>query len=373
MNLLEELFLFGPVIGFALCLFILCKKDGIGNYKKAKLALVALVFIYAVYVLDNFLVFKGHVFELSGTPYILYHTVGFLLYYFITEITGEKSKVKFWTKVLIGLSAIRMVFLTYVATNYSYILYDVFELKSEPIWIWLALDNLIVVSVNLGLILKAYQLFKNTPLVIAFGKKGEMQYRWVNLMFMTNIVIMALSFVNILLGGLDLYTIQFSIQFDLVIYSLFFFVLVYSLMSFPVFAFTGHFKDLEPEVKQKYKKSSLQDSQDVFFKIDELIKEEQLYLDSNLKLNTVAERMELSLPHISQAINQNTQMSFSDYINGFRIEEAKVKLLEENPDKIIAIAFDVGFNSKATFYNAFKKVTNTTPTNFKKAQQVKSL
>ena len=364
MYILEVLFSISPIIGFALCLFIWLKKEGIGNYKKAKYALMAMVFIYAIYVLDNFLVFKGHVYEVSGVPYILYHVVGYLLFYFISEITGNKTNVNYWGKILIVFTVIRAPFLTYIAINHSDFLQHINTIKSEPLWFWIVLDNLLVVTFNLGLILKAYKKFQNTPLVIEFGKKGDLQYRWVNFMFITNIVLMGLTLLNTLMGGFDVYEIQTSIKFDLIIYSLFFFVLIYSLMSFPVFAFTGHYQDLEPAEKKKYNSSTLQDSRDVFLQVDDVIKSQALYLDSTLKLNTVAEKTALSLPHISQAINENTGMSFSDYINAYRIEEAKLKLLEEKPDKIIAIAFDVGFNSKATFYNAFKKFTNTTPTNF---------
>lgn len=364
MYILEVLFSISPIIGLALCLFIGFKKEGIGNYKKAKYALMFMVFIYAVYVLDNFLVFKGHVYEVSGIPYTLYHLVGYLLFYFISEITGDKTNVRFWNKILIISTIVRAPFFVYVERNHSDLLLNLDTIKSGPLWYWIILDNILVVIFNLGLILKAYQKFHNTPLVIEFGKKGDLQYRWVNFMFITNIVLMGLTLLNTLLGGLDIYEIQTSIKFDLIIYSLFFFVLIYSLMSFPVFAFTGHYKDLEPAEKKKYNTSTLQDSRDVFQQVDHIIKSKALYLESTLKLNTVAEKTGLSLPHISQAINENTGMSFSDYINAYRIEEAKLKLLEEKPDKIIAIAFDVGFNSKATFYNAFKKFTNTTPTNF---------
>lgn len=366
MYILDVLFSISPIIGIALAVFILLKRDGIGNYRQAKYALIALVLIYATYVLDNFLVFKGHVYTWSGMPYLFYHTIGFLLYYFICEITSEKTNVKFWTKILIGISILRLCFMGYIYVDYPDVLNHIDTLKSESLWFWIVIDNLGVVLINLGLIVNAFQIFRNTPLVIKFGKKGELQYRWVNFMFITNITVMSLSLINVLLGSQDFYNIQISIQFDLIIYSLFFFVLVYSLMSFPVFAFTGHFKDLEEEVKEKYKKSSLQNSKAAFLIIDQLMKDETLYLDTTLKMNTIAEKTTLSLPHISQAINENAQMSFSDYINTFRIEEAKRKLLEAHPDKIIAIAYDVGFNSKATFYNAFKKNTNTTPTNYKK-------
>jgi len=57
--------------------------------------------------------------------------------------------------------------------------------------------------------------------------------------------------------------------------------------------------------------------------------------------------------------------SFWDYVNRFRVEEAR-DLLENNPDvSIISVCFKVGFNSKSSFNTAFKKMTGMTPTEYR--------
>lgn len=140
-------------------------------------------------------------------------------------------------------------------------------------------------------------------------------------------------------------------------------------MYFPVFAYSGKYEDLPSlyEVnKEKYQGSTLADSHALFKEIDSLVQSEKLYLDSELKMDKVSKKLSRPIPYISQAINENTQNSFPDYINSFRIEEAKEKLLIDNPDTIFSIAIDIGFNNKTTFYNAFKKYTNMTPTQYKK-------
>lgn len=140
-------------------------------------------------------------------------------------------------------------------------------------------------------------------------------------------------------------------------------------MYFPVFAYSGKYEDLSSLYKvdkEKYQGSTLTDSQALFKEIDLLVRNEKLYLDSELKMDKVSKKLSRPIPYISQAINENTQNSFPDYINSFRIEEAKKKLLIENPDTIFSIAIDIGFNNKTTFYNAFKKYTNMTPTQYKK-------
>lgn len=103
-------------------------------------------------------------------------------------------------------------------------------------------------------------------------------------------------------------------------------------------------------------------------KLNRLMEEEKIYRQEDLSLHSLAERLSLPPHQLSQLLNENLERSFSDYINSYRIEDAKEILL--SPDsaekKIIVIAFDVGFNTKVAFYNAFKKFTGMTPSEFKK-------
>ncbi|MEM8895131.1 MAG: AraC family transcriptional regulator, partial [Bacteroidota bacterium] len=65
-------------------------------------------------------------------------------------------------------------------------------------------------------------------------------------------------------------------------------------------------------------------------------------------------------------INEQEGVSFSDFINKYRVEDAK-KLLSSGRSKqvtILAISLEAGFNSKTAFYNTFKKFTGQTPTEF---------
>jgi AraC-like DNA-binding protein len=104
-------------------------------------------------------------------------------------------------------------------------------------------------------------------------------------------------------------------------------------------------------------------------KLQELMEQQKLYRDSNLSLHSLAAQIGIPRHYLSQLINIELQKNFFDYINEFRINEAKEKLqIEENDSNtIISIAYQVGFNSQSTFYSAFKKKTGTTPANFKKA------
>lgn len=94
--------------------------------------------------------------------------------------------------------------------------------------------------------------------------------------------------------------------------------------------------------------------------------EDKLYLNSSLKLNDIVRHIEVSQKIISTVLNQHTGKTFNEFINSYRIEEFKSRLLKNNSENltITGIAFECGFNSQATFQRVFKTVTNLSPREF---------
>lgn len=97
----------------------------------------------------------------------------------------------------------------------------------------------------------------------------------------------------------------------------------------------------------------------------EVIKEQELYKNPNLKLVDVASLLEVSTHYLSQFLNDNLGQSFSQYINTLRVEESKKLIQKSNQYTLEAIGLEAGFSSKSTFYSTFKKVTGTTPAAYK--------
>lgn len=105
------------------------------------------------------------------------------------------------------------------------------------------------------------------------------------------------------------------------------------------------------------------------FKLLEIqIINQKLYLNPNLNLKEISKALNLSEGYISQLINKNSNLNFNDYINELRVEDAKNMLTNPvfNNYTITSIGLEAGFNSKASFYRAFKKFTNKTPSDYKK-------
>jgi AraC-like DNA-binding protein len=101
-------------------------------------------------------------------------------------------------------------------------------------------------------------------------------------------------------------------------------------------------------------------------KVSKLFEKEKPYLDSELTLSDLASRLKTNTSILSQVINKGFDKNFNDFINEFRIYEyqTKVKAPQYAHYTRLAVAFDCGFNSKATFNRAYKKLTGQNPSDF---------
>jgi len=106
-------------------------------------------------------------------------------------------------------------------------------------------------------------------------------------------------------------------------------------------------------------------------KIEDYIQKNKSYLNPYLSLKLISYELDLSEGYISQVVNKSREQNFTDYINSLRVEEARHMLLSDdyNNYTILSIGLESGFNSKSSFYTAFKKFTGKTPLAFKKSVQ----
>jgi len=96
-------------------------------------------------------------------------------------------------------------------------------------------------------------------------------------------------------------------------------------------------------------------------RIRQLMEQQQLYLNSELKLEDIASALGLNRSYVSDCINSHTGDSFSQFVNGYRIEYAK-QVLRSKPDtKVTSLYISAGFSSEQSFYRNFKSFTDMTP------------
>ncbi|KAB1228736.1 AraC family transcriptional regulator [Chryseobacterium viscerum] len=94
---------------------------------------------------------------------------------------------------------------------------------------------------------------------------------------------------------------------------------------------------------------------------------EKPYLDDKLTLQKLAKQIDIPEKQLSGLINQHTGKHFFDFINEFRINKAKAILKDQPQLTVLEVLYEVGFNSKSSFYTAFKKETGVTPTDYRKS------
>jgi AraC-like DNA-binding protein len=124
----------------------------------------------------------------------------------------------------------------------------------------------------------------------------------------------------------------------------------------------------QPIFQEENKKNVLPDEDLELWKnkVSNLFEKEKPYLDSELTLSDLAARLKTNTSILSQVINKGFDKNFNDFINEFRVYEyqAKVKTSQYAHYTRLAVAFDCGFNSKATFNRAYKKLTGQNPSDF---------
>lgn len=97
-----------------------------------------------------------------------------------------------------------------------------------------------------------------------------------------------------------------------------------------------------------------------------LVENEKLYLNSDLKYSSIASRLGISARYLTEILNKEMGKGFSDFINEYRVEEVKRKIDNNDLENftLYALALDSGFNSKSSFNRVFKKHTGYTPSEY---------
>jgi len=198
-----------------------------------------------------------------------------------------------------------------------------------------------------GFVLKT--IFKK---LVAKEEKCTTSELWLIAVFMANVLI----FVAYIIGYFWLYLVG-TLTFSFVFYVLLFF-----------FLFKKNRETIFQDIPQKYgaKKIEIEEANHLIMQLNTLMKEKELYKDTDVKLQSVANNIHISTHKLSQLLNDNLGKSFNSFINDHRVEEAKRLLRENDQFTLEAIGFESGFSSKSSFYATFKKSIGQTPAEFKK-------
>ena len=147
--------------------------------------------------------------------------------------------------------------------------------------------------------------------------------------------------------------------------------LYYSLLSYCIlyYELSGQRITSLNNITARYKSSVLSAADTLKFKtmILDYISKNESYKDHNITLGKFAKSISLTPHVVSQVINEQLSCNFNDFINSYRVEEAKKMLIDTGMKNITvaSIAYDCGFNTLSAFNTAFKKFTGLTPSQFR--------
>lgn len=360
--------------------FLLLRKGILHNNKPSKW-LSFLLFLCAMYIAPymlgyaNWYANKVTIEILFFVPFMQVLLIGPVIYFYTKSLLNPSFKIDkeyrlHFIPALLYLAYSLVVFITDKLILDEFYFYA--DGRDKDLANWYQTAGVISMSYYLILSLKHYSTYKK----LVFDKVSfaeSILFQWIQ-----NFLIAFLSIIilRVLLFFLNPEWGEFGSQFWH--YIVFSFVVFYiSINGYANAVKMSFFNDVnsenvnvfsELEIDDKPKQETINQKELDLWKekILQLIKVDKIYENPKLTLSDVSKCLETNPKTISNSINSGFEMNFNDFINHYRIEAVKEKLKKGAHKKstLLGIAFDCGFNSKATFNRAFKKITSESPKDY---------
>ncbi len=358
------LFLCFSILGVFLSAVFFFKKRG---DRWANRLFSVFIILFSFELILNCLKWSGHLYigntiHLTFSNFPLWIAYGPLIYIYIRRILkGSKLKLKdlfFLMPILVTVALISPFYILNASEKLTVFqqgsFYKVSWIDANYIWL-----EIIIMFFYGFLILNQFGLGK---------RPGFKENRWLTYLTGGYFGFVIAFFLYIFLVRFELMHPKYDYFVDIAI--VFFISIVTFFVFFQPKIFEGKsIKEIIPFIK--YKKTGLSDALAIELKnkLESIMKNERPYLNNELRLNDLASSLNLSRNHTSQIINQYFNLSFFDFVNKYRIEEAKKLLVNANDNSTVTqIAYDVGFNNRASFYKAFKKFEGLNPSQYLQPQ-----
>lgn len=380
LNVWSFLQLCSVAVGFVLLIYL----TYISIRLKWYIPLLAFVFLSIFETCNDLLIETGYIVNFPHLLYVsepFYMLFGILIYLYARS--QEQQKLQFKNKDLLLLAPFLLAAITYLP---YYILdgqeklkdfLEFGEIKSDivdNIWEWIFL-----VSLNISFMGAALRRFNNFTEKIKdlVSNIQKLDFRFTRALIKACIALyfIELVFVFLTYFGFPYYE-TISNLYDLAK------IAIFLLVAFD--AINSH-KQLETLQKgwqnihqrhnennkqtSKYAHSGLtpESSAAIQLQLQNFMTDKKPYLNPQLRLKHLSDETGIGIHQISQVINESFTQNFYDFVNTYRVHEAKALLLNPEFEEFTfsAIGFEAGFNSKSAFYSAFKKVVGKTPAQYK--------
>lgn len=249
------------------------------------------------------------------------------------------------------------------------------EPASAPLFLrifnWaLIIQGLVYVAAGLRLIARFNRQLKNV-----LSSIEQLQMTWLRNTTLAILSAWLLFLIEdtLMIEGINLSNfVLVSVVFAIYVYAVGFIGLMKSeIFASPEVEQTMHqISEESDESTTKYQKSGLSEetARQIVEQLLVLMENKKPYTESLLTLAQLAEMLSVTPHNLSEVINTQLKKNFYDFVNGYRIEQVKKDLIDPSKlhIKILSLAFDAGFNSKATFNTLFKEMTGKTPSEYRK-------
>lgn len=376
---MDIIFLLGAIQAFFFGVLLL---DSGKNRLPPRLLLLFFCIIGLV-LFEHYLFQKKIIFEyphLLGLTYTFPIILGPILFFYTKSLVNENNAISFRNILLHAIPflfiATFLIYDFYFLSPQEKLIYYEKETQGETsAFIYIA-EFFINFSIPFYSIVSLLLLKKHLKQIKqSYSNTKNIDLHWLKIVLICMVFV---SFVSVLMGLLSDYFnfISFEDGDNLMYITLtviIYFLGYYGIKQKPILSNDNSISQIEttPTQKPKYATSSLKDGkkEKLIQRLTKSMENEKPYLNENLTLKELAEKLETTPNNLSQIINEKFSKNFYEFINGYRINE--VKSLLSNPKyshySMIGIAFECGFNSKSTFNSVFKQFTGKTPSEFKKS------
>lgn len=348
------IFIAGISIGLFISALLIVKK----NKSKSDIFLILLMLLNVIHLCFFNLTYTDSLYDypsLLGLQFPLSLLPGVLLYYYVSSVTHQFPKKTVTALLHLIPALLTLAYLVPFLLLPAEQKIEIFKNEGREYALFQQVVTLAVFILGIVYVIWSGFILRNHKkrIKIQFSNIEEINLKWLQL----------------LIYGLGLVWVFIIVtQNNLLIYtSMSVFVILigfFGLQQRTVFRPpTALSKD-----KKKYSKSGLSKEKEEYFYtlLKKLILEEKIYTNPELSLNDLANELDIHPNYLSQIINNKEKKTFYDYINTYRVEEFKrrISIPENQQFTLITIAYDCGFNSKSTFNRYFKKITETTPSQY---------
>ncbi|WP_431121534.1 helix-turn-helix domain-containing protein [Flagellimonas flava] len=359
MNSIEYLFSLFAFLAVVLAILLFLKKKG-NRYANRLLGIYVLLFGYNVFY--NILYWSGKLYSLEFinllfTNMLVWVLYGPILYFYVRKLVNGKSiTIK---------DTVHFIPFILLLVNHFKVHWMAPETKLELFQNGIIVLSFIYFSPHTGKLIIALMVLYFILIWVKLRKSvvshnQGIWLKWIAFSFLGYVASFTSFFVLSGLGVLQPahdYIIGAAIIFFISMLAYFGFVQPEVFEGIPM-------KKIVPLIKYKTTGLTKDFSLELKEELSQLMKEHKPYLNSEYRLADLAEKLNISRHHCSQVINEHFDSNFFNFINQYRIEEAKKMLRQSDTQSISDVMFACGFNNRVSFYNAFKKFTGTTPKTF---------